>query len=135
MNATTRRPVRASKPPTAAGAFSPAAAKLIEQIQAEARAQVLADLSAKDDVVLLLEHDKLEVEFDDRLGAYYLHTKRKGFAITLYRGRPDATAQYPQSDGVWWGTEDRSDAHGVVWTRRIDGLVCNDFGDLVQVAA
>lgn len=129
----TRSPRRVSKP--AAIPFSAAAAKLIEQLQDEARAQVLSDLSTQENVVLLLEHTNVKVEFDDLNSAYYLHAKSESYAITLYRGRPDATAKYPQTDGVWWGNESRADIHGVIWQRKCRGLVCNDFGDLVQVAA
>lgn len=133
MPTTTQRPSRARKP-AAAPVHSPAAARLIELIQAEAREKLLAELSAKDDVVILLDHTSPQIEFDDRHGAYYLHALGKHYAIALYRGRPDAASEHPQADGVWWGTEARIDVNGREWSRRIGGLVCDDFGNLVEVA-
>lgn len=133
MSTTTRRAPRAHK--ASALPFSATAAKLIEQIQAEARAKLLEDLSAKDDVVLLLEHANKAVEFDDYRSAYYIHTPSNSYAISLYRGRPDASDKHPHQDGVWWGSESRLDSHGVEWSRRMGRYICNDFGDLVEVAA
>ena len=51
MQTVTNRQSRARKQTTAP--FSTAAARLIEQIQAEARAQLLAELSAKDTITVL----------------------------------------------------------------------------------
>lgn len=85
--------------------------------------------------VQLLAHQDKRVEFDDRHSALYVHTASKCYAITVYRGRPNSSDTHPDKDGVWRGTEDRFDATGRKWQRSIRDLVCNDFGDLVEVLA
>lgn len=95
----------------------------------------LAEASRVDGALQLLAYQNKKVEFDDHNSAYYLHTPSKPFSITLYRGRPDASDKYPKRDGVWWGYEERLDTDGNLWQRRIAAMVCNDFGDLVEVAA
>ena len=134
MSTTTCHPARAPKSNESTLLFSTAAAALLKQLQADTRSLLLADLSIKDNVVILLEHTNTKIEFDDLHGSYYLHAN-SSYAICLYRGRPDATSKYPNRDSVWWGHESRTDALGITWDRHIRGLVCNDFGDLVQVAA
>lgn len=88
-----------------------------------------------DGAVQLLPHQDKKVKFDDLRSALYVNTASKFYSIVIYRGRPDANDKYPEKDGVWWGTEDRFDEAGRKWQRSIRGLVCNDFGDLVEVAA
>lgn len=95
----------------------------------------LAEASRMDGALQLLAHQDKVVEFDDRNSAYYLHTAGKGYAVTLYRGRPDASDKNQKRDGVWWGYEDRFGTDGNLWQRRIAAMVCNDFGDLVELAA
>lgn len=94
----------------------------------------LAEASRADGALQLLTHQGKVVEFDDHNSAYYLHTPGKGYAVTLYRGRPDASDKNPKRDGVWWGYEERLGTDGNLWQRRINAMVCNDFGNLVEVA-
>jgi hypothetical protein len=138
MSNTTRRPSRAQKP--VAAPFSATAARLIEQIQADARAQLLADLSAKDAIVVLHGFDAESKRVIDH-----------GYSITIFDGKGNGTNFYrrhtepeswigqPHMAGVWhparWeGSQTLVDANGVEWKRDLPTMVCNDFGTLVEVA-
>lgn len=136
MSSATRRPAWAPKP---AAAFSPAADKLIAQLQAEARAQLLADLSSKDAITVLhgvdpetrrvvARADEIEVE-DDKGNRRRLHRQRE---------EPASWKADPYMAGIWhpshWtGRQTFVDANGVEWTSYLDTLVCDDFGNLVEV--
>lgn len=139
MTATTQRPPRARKPATAP--FSPAAAKLIQQIQAEAREQLLVELSAKDSIIVLHgfepETKRVRVTGDE-----ISLSDDKGNNIDMYREReePEAwrTCAWMQGrwhPSYWYGNQTRVDANGVHWTSYFATHVCDDFGNLVQVAA
>lgn len=137
---TTHRPARSCKATVAAVSFSPAAAKLIGQIQAEARAQLLADLSAKDALTVLhgfdAETTRVRVYAEDMS-----ISDGKGNRINLYRRlhEPESWRNSPHMAGYWhparwYGDQTLVDANGTEWKRDLGTMVCNDFGDLVQVA-
>jgi len=135
----TRRATSPAKP--AAASFSRAAAKLIEQIQAEARAALLEELSAKDGVTVLqpLEPETKRVTFDgDRLTV----SDKLGNSVTLHRNRfePESWQGHSYMAGYWhparWiGDQTLVDASGVKWQRSFEPMVCDDFGNLVEVPA
>lgn len=139
MSRTTIRPSQARK--QAAAPFSTAAAKLIEQIQAEARAQLLAELSAKDTITVL--HG-----FDAETKTIYAGNTRieitdaKGNAVFIRRHHtePDVWRDSPHMAGYWhparwYGDQTFVDINGAQWERKLHPMVCNDFGNLVEVAA
>lgn len=139
MQTTTHRPPRARKQPAAP--FSATAAKLIEQIQAEARATLLAELSAKDAITVL--HG-----FDADTKRIYGGNARidigdaKGNSVFLYRSHtePESWRGHASMAGHWhparwYGSQTLVDINGTQWIREFRPMVCNDFGDLVEVAA
>ncbi len=139
MQTTTTRPSRARK--QAAVSLSTAAAKLIAQIQAEARATLLAELSAKDAITVL--HG-----FDAETKRIYAGNTRidisdaKGNTVSLYRchTEPETWRDHASMAGHWhparwYGNQAMTDANGVRWERSLNPMVCNDFGDLVELAA
>ena len=84
MSTATRRAPRAHN--ASALPFSAAAAKLIEQIQADARAQLLADLSAKDAITVLhgFDQETKRVRTDgDSIEIF----DAKGSTVSRYRRR------------------------------------------------
>jgi hypothetical protein len=138
LQTTTQSPPRARKQATAP--FSTAAAKLIEQIQTEARAQLLADLSAKDAVTVLHGFDAAS-----RLLEFYAEsvwiTDKHGNQLRMHRNRmlPESWADSPSMRANWnpshWiGYQTLIDTNGNAWERSIPAHVCDDFGNLVQVA-
>jgi hypothetical protein len=139
VQTTTTRPSWARKQPAAP--FSNAAAKLIEQIQAEARAQLLVDLSAKDAITVLHGFDA------ETRRMHCGHTRidisdGKGNVLDLYRHHKEPNAwcgnEYMVSywqPSRWYGFMTLVDANGAQWQRTLTPMVCNDFGDLVEVAA
>ena len=138
MSTTTTRPPRASKQPAAP--FSTAAAKLIEQIQAEARAALLAELSAKDSITVLhgFDADTKRISFrDDHLSI----SDAKGNRVSLYRRReePESWRNTYELQGYWhpakwYGRKTLVDGNGTQWTTEFTPMVQDDFGNLVQVA-
>lgn len=138
-----QRAKRSTRPAHSQGApFSPVAARLIEQIQAEARTALLAELSAKDSITVLhdFEHDTKRVYFQD---ADHLSVRdSRGNETRLHRNRfePESWRDAPHMAGYWhparWlGSLSLVDASGVKWERSLDVMVCDDFGNLVQVEA
>lgn len=139
MQTTTKRPSRARK--QAAAPFSNAAARLIEQIQAEARAQLLAELSAKDTITVLHGFDAetkrifctgLSIEISDAKGNT-LDCYRRITEPVEWRGHAYMAGYWHPAR--WYGNQVLTDANGTQWRRELEPLVCNDFGDLVGVAA
>ena len=139
MQTTTTRPSRARK--QAAAPFSTAAAKLIEQIQAEARATLLAELSAKDAITVLhgfdadskyinAGHTRIRIS-DAKGNEAYMH--RHHIEPNEWRGAPHMAGHWHPAR--WYGNQTMTDANGVRWERGFNPMVCNDFGDLVEVAA
>lgn len=139
MQTTTTRPSRARKQPAAP--FSTAAAKLIEQIQAEARATLLAELSAKDAITVLHGFDA-ETKYV-RATADKIHiSDAKGNSLSMYRHHIEPEDWRGKSymagywhPARWYGNQAMTDANGVHWERSFNPMVCNDFGDLVELAA
>jgi hypothetical protein len=138
QTATTQRAVRART--KAAAPFSATAAKLIQQVQAEAREQLLAELSAKDAVTVLhgLDADTKTVRY---FGGTIVLADAKRNEIRLSRRYqiPAIWLDQPHMEGVfhpahWTATKTFVDATGQEWRSFIDCLVCDDFGNLVQVA-
>jgi len=142
LSVTATRPTKARKPVQPAIAqFSPAAAKLIEQIQADARAQLLAELSAKDAITVLhgFDADTKHVYTD---GTHITVGDAKGNEISMYRHRTEPEMWRGKSHmagywhpALWYGTQTLVDANGTKWRREIERHVCDDFGNLVEVPA
>lgn len=138
QTATTQRAVKART--KAAAPFSATAAKLIQQVQAEAREQLLAELSAKDTVVVLQGYDAATKHV--RCNGYMLRIDDgKGNTLTMYRRHtyPESWSDAPHMREYWhparWnGTETFVDVQGRKWDRDTGYMVCDDFGQLVQVA-
>lgn len=121
--------------------FSPVAARLIEQIQAEARATLLAELSAKDGVIVLhpVDPETKRVRFD--LEGDVTIRDQRGTVINLMRRReqPESWRDSPTMQGKWhpshWGGHQTLvDAQGRDWLRGFEVMVIDDFGNLVEVA-
>ena len=139
MSTTTRRAPRAHK--ASALPFSATAANLIEQIQADARAQLLADLSAKDAIIVLHGFDA-ETRRVRATGDFISVHDDKGNYTRLRRNHtePESWRGHDHMAGVWhparWhGQQTLVDASGTAWERELPTMVCNDFGDLVEVTA
>jgi hypothetical protein len=120
--------------------FSPTAAKLIGQIQAEARQKLLDDLSAKDAIIVLHGFDAsskyvyasgnvLQVRDDN---GNCISMRRRHVIPESWVG--DATMEKHWAPFRWSGEEVQMDAAGRKWVRDIGIHVCDDFGNLVQVA-
>jgi hypothetical protein len=90
-------------------------------------------------VVLPAPAERSSVQFDDEDygGGQRLRVSGPGLEISAYRDHtPDpGREQYWFGASVWRGREERRDTDGRDWTRPLGHLVCNDFGDLVEVAA
>ena len=122
-------------------ALSPAATKLIQQIEAEARARLLEDLSAKDGITVLhpLDADtkRIHIEGDD------IHIRDgRGGNVRLYRRREEPESwRNSRVMAGWWspahwaGYMELVDAAGIKWERNLGDMVCDDFGNLVEVSA
>jgi hypothetical protein len=130
---------RSSKP--AAAPFSPAAAKLIAQVQAEARAQLLTELSAKDTIVVLhgFDAETRRVQAD---GSRISISDKSGNQLTMHRNHlePESWRSSSHMAGHWhparwYGHQTLVDASGTAWDRQLNIHVCDDFGSLVEVAA
>lgn len=138
MQTATKRPSRAHKP--AAAPFSAAAARLIEQIQAEAREQLLTDLSAKDAIIVLhgfdastktLQADADRIEISDLKGNQVEVFRRYEEPLT-WRGSAHMNGYWHPAR--WYGTQRFVDANGLAWSRDQLVYVCDDFGNLVEIA-
>jgi len=138
MPTTTQRPAKARKP--TATPFSPAAARLIEQIQIETRAQLLTELSAKDAIIVLHGFDAATKRVKVRADRIDIHDA-KGNNVRLarhyvepevWRGK-DHMAGY-WHPARWYGYQTLVDGSGRQWDCDMGVFVCNDFGQLVQVA-
>lgn len=142
MQTSTQRPARTRKPATTAPAatpFSQAAAKLIAQVQAEAREQLLKELSAKDGITVLHGFDAEtkhvmangnSITICDDSGNK-LHIQRSHQEPEGWRGHSYMTGYWHPAR--WYGDQTMVDASGVGWARDIGIFVCDDFGNLVAV--
>ena len=139
MPTLTQRPAKARKP--TASPFSPAAARLIEQIQIEARAQLLTELSAKDAIVVLHGFDaatKRVAASADRINIH--DAKGNNIRMNRHYVEPEAWCGKYHMAGYWhparwYGHQTLVDGSGKPWDCDLGVFVCNDFGRLVEVAA
>lgn len=130
---------RQVRTPKAAPAFSAAVAKLIEQLQAEAREATLQSLSAKDGITVLhdLDPESKRAEF---YGDELTVSDRRGSNISLCQRRfiPESWAAAPCMAGYWhpshWeGSTTLVDGAGRRWNGPSTRYVCDDFGNLVEL--
>lgn len=138
MHTSTQRATRTRKP--TAVPFSATAAKLIEQIQAEARDKLLTDLSAQDAIVVLHGFDAESKRIRFTNGNLAIDDA-KGNTLDLYRHytEPEAWRGRAHMAGFWhpaywYGNQTLTDAKGIQWRCDFEPFVCDDFGNLVQVA-
>lgn len=138
MPTTTQRPSRARKP-AAAPVHSPAAARLIELIQAEAREKLLQELSAKDAIIVLHGFDP-QSKTVRMSGPDIFIRDGKGNRVSLYRRLtlPESWTDSPRlirdwHPSKWYGDADLVDSQGANWSRDLGLFVCDDFGNLVEV--
>lgn len=139
MQTSSQRSTRTRKP--TAALFSTTAARLIEQIQAEAREQLLADLSAKDRIAVLHGFDA-ETKRVRISGVNIEIYDGKGNSVDLYRHHtePEGWIGHTYMEGYWhparwYGSQTLTDGNGRKWRHDLEPLVCDDFGDLVEVPA
>ena len=139
MQTTPHRPSRARKP--AAAPFSSAAARLIQQVQAEAREQLLADLSAGDTITVLhgfdantkrVETDGNSIDISDLKGNS-VHIHRRHIEPESWRGVAAMAGHWHPAR--WYGCQVMVDSNGGSWEHAFRPHVCDDFGNLVQVPA
>lgn len=125
-----------------AAPFSPTAARLIDQIRAEARASLLEELSAKDAIVVLqpVDHESKLVRF--HLDGHLTIRDERGTAIYLSQRReePECWRTAACMAGKWhpshWhGHQTLIDAAGREWMNSFEDFVIDDFGNLVEVQA
>ncbi|MDH4449904.1 MAG: hypothetical protein QE265_04840 [Rhodoferax sp.] len=135
--ATTPRAVRART--KAPAPFSATAAKLINQILAEAREQLLTELSANDSIIVLHGFDATTKRVSSNGEFLYAHDD-KGNQLAMYRRHtyPELWNDMPHMrlhwhPARWNGTETFVDTQGRKWARDTGFMVCDDFGQLVQV--
>ena len=115
---------------------SPTVAKLLAQIHAEAEAQTLAALSAKDGFVVLqpVSAEGKKVRFSTYC---YMFTVRSanGAEVAMYRDHTNEHGSNDWHPARWWGSETLLDAQGREWRRSLPNYVMDDFGNLVEVPA
>jgi hypothetical protein len=68
-------------------------------------------------------------------GSVAIETICDSGSVCLYRDyqRPSDSERF--KPGIWWGGVVRVDQNGKHWSSSIPDMVCNDFGELVEVAA
>ena len=138
MHTSTQRSTRTRKP--AAAPLSATAAKLIEQIQAEARDKLLTELSAKYAIVVLQGIDAETKIVDSGCGRIEIY-ERKGNSISVYHCYQEPES-WRNSEGMaghwgparWYGDQTMVDGTGAQWKRDLNVYICDDYGNLVQVA-
>ena len=125
-----------------AAPFSRTAAKLIEQIQADARATLLEELSAKDAIVVLhpVDHESKLVRF--HLDGHLTIRDQRGTVIYLSQRREEPECWRNSScmagkwhPSHWHGHQILIDAAGREWMNSFEDFVIDDFGTLVEVPA
>lgn len=119
--------------------LSPAAQALIEQIHADAVAETLTQLSARDGVVVLhsIDRDKAWFEFRSN-GMIYRDPAGNSMEAFFRREEPEQWRANYYMRGVWhpaiWEVSlDRVDQNGREWRCRLGFHVIDDFGTLVPV--
>lgn len=125
----------------AAAPFSQAASKLIKQIQSEACAKLLKDLSAKDTIIVLHSFDA-QTKRVRANGTLISIRDSRGNELEMYRHHqePDGWRGKDYMAGYWhparwYGHQTLLDARGNAWRHELKVHVCDDFGNLVEVAA
>jgi hypothetical protein len=106
--------------------FSPTAVRLIEQIQADAQAKLLEDLSAKDSIIVLHGFDT---------DTKRVRASADSIVIGDYKGNYIFVSRCYVEPAKWFGGQTMIDATGKKWQHKFATMVCDDFGNLVQVAA
>lgn len=142
MQTITQRGKRTSKPSQPAEApFSRTAARLIQQVQAEAQAALLEQLSAGHGVTVLQPLDAETTRVSISGDAIEIHDAQGG-TVEIYRRRfePESWRGLSYMAGKWhparWsGQQTLVDGKGRRWSRDLGDMVCDDFGNLVEVAA
>ncbi len=130
---------RRRTPPPAT--VSPAALKLIEQVQAEACAALLEELSAKDGITVLHPMERESGWWSITSGGSHLEYRdRAGSRVEYYRRfeEPDQWRNTPHMRGHWhpayWNVYiSRVDTCGTRWDSSPGRHVMDDFGALVCV--
>ena len=130
-DACTRAPSRLTAAPV-----SPEVAKLLHKLQGQIIEEASTYAPAPGEVVLAAL-GKVNVDFFSVGSTVAMEiTGERGARAVLYRYyQPRADDRSGFKPGTWWGNEFRCDATGEAWSHTLRPLVCNDFGDLVKVAA
>lgn len=139
MAAATTAPARPRASRTKATApHSTTAQRLIEQLQAEARATLLQDLSSKNAITVLHGLDPRTKDMWFWWESITISDAR-GSSVDLYRchhlpaswvGQSLETVWHPAH---WYGSIYLMDGNGAKWERQLKTMVCDDFGNLVAV--
>ncbi len=140
MQTSTYRPPRVKKQPPAP--FSASAAKLIEQIQTEAREALLIELSAKDAITVLHGFDAVTKKIERGSEGSIRVSDDSGNYVRIYRhyAEPEAWKEAAHMAGYWhpsrwYGHQTLIDSNGRKWQHDLGVMVCDDFGNLVRVEA
>lgn len=129
-DACTRKPSRLTAAPV-----SPEVAKLMHKLQG----QIIKEASARDPApgeVVLQAVGKTSVDFFNVDGTVVIEIQdERGAKVALYREyQPSKGERSSIKPGRWWGSEYRIDTAGKKWSHTLGQFVCNDYGDLVEVA-
>jgi hypothetical protein len=111
-------------------------AKLLHKLQG----QIIKEASTHAPVpgeVVLLALGASNIEFSQVGNSVCMEVNGRGGARTRIWRDYQPSKTYPEGfkPGTWFGSEVRKDANGQSWERTVGRLVCNDFGDLVEVEA
>ncbi len=117
-------------------ALSPAATKLIQQIEAEARSRLLEDLSAKDGITVLHPLDAATRRVEHN-GRRYSVNDSRGAEYSAHRDhvREDTSIWTNWHPAHWLVSVTLVDGAGAGWYRLLGTHVTDDFGNLVEVSA
>lgn len=119
--------------------LSKAAARLIAQVQSEAREQLLNELSAKDSIFFLhgFGADTKRVRAD---GNRFTISDNHMNGVEMYRDHHEPAGWVGKAHmkgywnpSRWFGRQTLVDISGNEWTRQLGPHVCDDFGNLVVV--
>jgi hypothetical protein len=138
MPTTTRRPARAQKTGTTAK-FNAWIDKLVQELQAEERAKLLADMSAKNTAIVLHGIDQ-GTKCVENSGLFLMVSDAKGNSAYSYRNLEEPESWRGQAHmygrwnpAYWYGFWEFVDANGAQWNCSIGKMVFDDFGSLVRV--
>lgn len=79
-------------------------------------------------------HQGIRAAFDGHSVAMEI-TDGDGGETLLFRDYQPRKGSSSFSPATWWGCINRRDQYGRRWSKTFSSLVCDDFGDLVVVAA